>query len=131
MTPNTLIESAKVNANFAELKVKTDYLSAPVDWVTVTYLNSWVTYNATYHPIQYYKDALGFVHLRGMCKSGTSGIIATLPAGFRPGKFEIFEISTNSFAAGCVEIQTDGDIQAVTYSNTWVSLSGITFKAEA
>lgn len=133
-TPNTVIQSTQVNGNFDELKTKTDYLSAPVDWVEVTYLNSWVAYDsATYYGWYYRKDALGLVHLKGLGKSGTvtSGTpIFNLPAGYRPTERLIF-ITLSNGALARVDAQPNGDIiTQAGVSNTWLNISGITFLAE-
>jgi hypothetical protein len=55
------------------------------DWITPTLLNSWVDFGSGWATVQYMKDALGFVHIKGMPKSGSlAATIFTLPAGYRP-----------------------------------------------
>ncbi len=41
----------------------------------------------------FYKDAFGIVHLEGLVKRGSSGVIFTLPPGYRPpsGTLQVFE----------------------------------------
>lgn len=130
-TPNTLMRSSEVNANFAELKAKTDYLAAPDSaWIDATMKNSWVRYSTEYPPARYRKDALGYVHLSGMIKSGITSNPLDLPAGYRPAFPEIFTCSTHSFAHCSCEVRSGGVVILVTYNNTWVSLDGIVFKAE-
>jgi hypothetical protein len=144
-TPNTLIESAKVNANYDELKAKTDYLSAPdTGWHYVgasgepAFLNSWVNYDANgWTKARFRKDALGYVHIEGLVRSGANpSTIFVLPVGYRPKDGTtteglIFTICATD-AAGRIDVKPNGNV----YKNsagatTFVSLAGITFKAEA
>jgi hypothetical protein len=56
-----------------------------ITWTTATLQNSWVAYGAPYDAPAYYKDALGWVHVRGVAKSGSlNTCVFTLPAGYRP-----------------------------------------------
>lgn len=133
-TPNTVISSTDVNGNFDELKIKTDYLSAPdSDWITPTFVNSWVNYDSTvFNPAGYRKDALGYVHLRGLIKNGTvNTTFFTLPTGYRPYRQELF-MSLQNNAVGRVDIETDGDVKmGGVGSNAFVQLDGLIFKAYA
>jgi len=54
-------------------------------WIKLPLENSWEEHGATTTP-GYFKDASGFVHLRGVIKNDSSynATFATLPAGFRP-----------------------------------------------
>lgn len=55
-------------------------------WTAPTLINSWANIGGAAAPAGYLKDALGFVHFRGVVHSGTSGTVAfVLPVGFRPG----------------------------------------------
>lgn len=107
-------------------------ISAPnAAWVAVSFLNSWVDYGGGYNPVAYLIDSAGFVHLRGMAKSGTVGAgtpIFTLPAGFRPENRCLFNAQSNG-ALGRVDVFTTGNVEVITGNNAWVSLDGITFKA--
>lgn len=109
------------------------------EWTAVSFTNSWVNYGSSYAPAAYRKDAQGFVHLRGLIKSGTLGSAAfTLPAGFRPGYVNIYAgrstVSSTWGVAnmGRVDIETDGDVipHATLCNNGYVSLEGIVFLAE-
>jgi hypothetical protein len=114
-------------------------------WTAVTFTNSWADYGSTYAPAAYRKDAQGYVHLRGLIKSGTLGSAAfTLPAGFRPGYTNIYMgrgnvVSAASYTAsdldknnGRVDINTGGSVipHASLCNNGYVSLENITFLAE-
>lgn len=100
-------------------------------WTAVTFQNSWVNYDATYNQCAYLRDPNGFVHLRGLVKTGTVGVatpIFTLPAGYRPQYIELFSTISNA-ALGRVDVLTDGKVAVNVGNNTWVSLDGLTFKA--
>ena len=138
-TPNTLIKSSEVNSNFAELKTMTDYLTVPdTGWIEVgsggtapAFQNSWVNYDTTYNSCGFRKDALGYVHLKGLIKSGTIGYtIFTLPSGYRPAKRYLLSTSTNPNAYARLDIQVTGNVDPITGSKDYYSLDGITFKAE-
>lgn len=101
-------------------------------WIAPTFQNGWVNYDiATYEPAGYMKDSLGFVHLKGLVKSGTVGAVPvfTLPAGYRPSKQNLFPTVANE-NHGTIYVRPDGVVQVTFGSNAYVSLSGITFKAE-
>ena len=99
-------------------------------WITPKLANSWIPFDsATYNTFQYMKDEMGFVHIRGMVKSGTTGIIFTLPTGYRPLKTEVNPCLSNN-VIGRVDINASGVVTCIVYNNTYVSLQGICFKAE-
>lgn len=99
-------------------------------WQSPTLQNSWVNYGGDYNPAGYYKER-DRVYLRGLVKSGTvnptTGVIFTLPAGYRPPNIEIFGNISNSLFAEC-RINKDGAVIAYAGSNTWYSLDGISFR---
>ena len=93
--------------------------------------NSWASYYSSGNTIAFMKDTLGFVHLRGMVKSGT--ITATafiLPAGYRPAESYNFPAASNS-AFGYGYILAAGNVVPQVGNNAWFTLDGVTFKAEA
>lgn len=92
-------------------------------WTSVSFTNSWAN-AAGYSTAQYRKDALGFVHMKGVIDTGTPAASAfTLPAGYRPGqKLSYFNGSAN------VTYNTDGTV--VPSSTTGAILDGFTFLAE-
>jgi hypothetical protein len=100
------------------------------DWITPTLLNGWVAFDTPRTP-KYCKDTIGNVKLTGLIKSGTvSTVMFTLPAGYRPSSIITFGVSSNN-AYGQVFIDSNGSVTCSFGSNTWVSLNGITFRAEA
>jgi hypothetical protein len=101
-------------------------------WIAPTFQNSWVNYGESWNVAGYMKDSMGFVHLRGLVKSGTIGqCIFTLPAGYRPQYEELQIVQTSPDTFGRLDITTAGCVQPTLGSNTWFSLDGITFRAYA
>lgn len=92
--------------------------------------NSWVAWGAGEAVPAYWKDPLGFIHLKGVIKSGTVGNTAfTLPPGYRPQEKMTFSTISNG-ALGRVDVTTGGAVQPVTPSNTaYVVLNGMYFRA--
>lgn len=99
------------------------------EWIAPTLENSWVTYNTTWVKEGYIKDDFGFVHLRGLIKSGTTGTaIFNLPVGYRPEFQELFAVSTGT-GLGRIDIYPNGDVKMQSGGNSYLQLSGIIFKA--
>jgi len=111
------------------------------DWHTSTLLNGWVNYNADYfQSAGYYKDSTGIVHLKGLIKDGTSSgnaVIFNLPVGYRPNRSLVFSSiccasNGSTFAIVVLEINASGDLYfgSIIPYNTWVTLDGLSFRAE-
>lgn len=92
--------------------------------------NSWAHYGSPYAKAAFLKDVSGFVRFTGVIASGTVGSAAfTLPPGMRPATDEIFVVLSNN-AVGRLDVNTDGTVVPQSPAvNTWVSLSGVAFKA--
>ena len=94
--------------------------------------NNWVNFNApTNETAGFLKDPFGFVHLKGLVKSGTVGtVIFTLPAGYRPSLAKIVAASGSDVATrdNTVTLLVTGTVTANCATNTYFSLDGITFK---
>lgn len=102
-------------------------------WVAPALLNSWVNFGGAYSPVGYYKDNLNIVHLRGLIKSGTATAgtpLFTLPAGYLPAYIMIFPTPSNDLY-GETQVRATGSVEIVVGSNVWISLDGISFRAEA
>jgi hypothetical protein len=98
-------------------------------WIAPTFENGWTNYNSEYNPAGYYVDNEGYVHLRGLVRSGSSNAaIFTLPEGARPAYRELQSTVTHPDVAARVDIVADGRVLLITGSTTWVSLDGITFR---
>lgn len=130
-----ILDGAVTTSKLAANAVTAAKMETQQTWQTPTYQNSWIDYDAgtTYGGLQYYKDSLGIVHLRGLIKSGTvtaGTAITTLPVGYRPGRQLIFEVTSND-VRGRIDVTPTGIIQTgAGISNLWVSLANITFRAE-
>lgn len=107
----------------------TSHISAA--WVEVNvFYNSWNNYDSVESTAAYFKDDHGFVHLKGMIKSGTVNSAAfLLPADCRPTQYLRFGALSNG-SAGRVDITTEGWVTPMSPSNnTYVSLNGLSFYA--
>lgn len=84
-------------------------------WIAPTLLNGWVNFGGQYATAGYMKDSMGFVHLKGMIKSGTIAqgtTIFSLPAGYRPALVTYFIATTNP--ATCIlYIDSSGNVVVV------------------
>jgi hypothetical protein len=80
----------------------------------------------------YSKDAQGYVHLQGAAarSSGTSGIIGTLPPGFRPSSLVYLTVYTAFDHLGTIVIDESGNINYRSGEVSFVSLEGVSFLAE-
>jgi hypothetical protein len=120
-----------INENNALISSKANIVQE--DWISPTMLNSWVNYDdgIQYSVCQYMKDEMGFVHFRGLIKSGTVGSatpVFVLPVGYRPDKrLGIVTISNNT--VGQIDVFADGKVSAIVGSNVWITLVGIMFRA--
>jgi hypothetical protein len=100
--------------------------------------NGWKNYDpAHYDTAAFYKDPLGVVHLKGTVGDGpsnSSSIIFTLPVGYRPTRAGFYTAAAeNAFAdiliQGVSEGAKAGRVELNVGGTSWVSLSGITFRA--
>jgi len=132
----TTVKILDTNVTLAKLEsavqTKLGYLAAPDSgWVAPTFTNSWVNYGAGYNDAGYYKDAFGWVTLRGLVKNGTDGAsIFTLPVGCRPEATMLMPIASADHY-GRLDISTAGLVvpSATTTEPAWVCLDGVRFKA--
>lgn len=97
-----------------------------VTWTALTLVNSWATVSG--RTPSYHKDALGYVHLRGMMSGGASGSLAfTIPAGFRPGVFASY-VAAGAAAnlPNVANLDTTGTMNVfLTTGGSTVALDGI------
>jgi hypothetical protein len=103
-------------------------------FVTPALVNSWVNYGAQHATAAYYKDKEGTVHLRGLIKNGTATpgtVLFTLPAGYRPSTSgqSVFAVISNN-ELGRVDVKTNGDVVIIFGTNQFLSLDGISFRAD-
>jgi len=103
-------------------------------FIEPTLLNSFTNWGSGYATAAYYKDKVGVVHLRGLVNRAANhnGIVVfTLPVGYRPstsGKL----LFTTQAASGVsrFDIFPNGDVVVTAGSTGWISLDGITFRAD-
>jgi hypothetical protein len=74
------------------------------------------------------KDGMGFVHLRGMVKSGSSTIF-TLPVGYRPEFICYCSAVSSGPSVGIAAVHPDGTITMDAGSNAYFSLDSVIFRA--
>ena len=120
------------------LKDKMEYLKEPRFRAVggtgqPAFTGTWVNFGGGWADAAFYKDVNGFVHLRGMIKSGTIATSAfTLPPGHRPTVSEKFAVATGSavanVTAGSLDVLTDGTVVPAVGLTGYVSLSGINFR---
>ena len=126
----TTVPTAKLEVAGGETIVEQEAWQLPV------FANGWVNYSNAYSHAGYFKDSVGVVHLRGLIKNGTLTEMAfTLPVGYRPAKRGVFSVITDSgsfsdVAVGRMDIKGAGQVIPVAGSNSWISLEGVTFRAE-
>jgi len=105
------------------------YAKSQQEDVTVaTLLGAWVDEPGR-APVSFYKDNFGIVHLEGVTQSG-GGDIFFLPPGYRPGADANFLIYTSAVTPGGLFIGDDGQVNLLAGNNEFVSLYGVTFRAE-
>lgn len=99
-------------------------------WVAVSFSNSWVDFGGAYETAAYMKDKLGFVHLKGVIKTGTIGTACfTLPAGYRPSATTYMACASNG-SIGVLQITSAGVATPVNGSSSSFGISGLTFRAD-
>ncbi len=110
-------------------------------WTAVSYATGWADYSVSYLGVSYMKDSLGFIHIRGMAKktSGGTGLVFTLPSGYRPANRLIFnvqyyDLGATAYVHGRVDVLTNGQVTVVNPTpgvNDWVSFGAINFDTRA
>jgi len=106
------------------------------NWQAPSLKNSWVNYSNSWNKAGFFKDRQGIVHLKGLVKGGnpnsSSSKLSTifqLPAGYRPLTRELMLVITNNYQVARVDIYSNGNVIANRYSNGWLSLDGVSFRA--
>ncbi len=102
---------------------------ATTETVDLTLLNGWVAYSAGFDTPRATRIG-NVVTLSGLIKNGTIGTVcAQLPAGWRPPAISLSAtMNSNNTTVGRIDTYPDGSIYIITASsNSWVSLTGISF----
>lgn len=104
--------------------------SINTDWITPTLAGAWTHFDGS-RTLQYRKLG-GVIHWRGLVKDG-SGLITTMPVGYRPASRALndqhYAVAANS-AFGMVAVNGDGTVVYLVGSNSWVDFSNITYIVE-
>ena len=108
----------------------TDSVTTPL-WEPLFLKNGWNRYSSSYSSPAYTKTRDGIVVVKGMIKrNGTAvgeEVVGTLPEGYRPNQSLMFGNTTNSNTSGRIDVNTNGDIQRASGSESWFSLDLIRF----
>lgn len=107
------------------------------DWQPITLKNKWVAYSMGWNDAEYFKDALGFVHLRGMITGGTRADgteIFELPEGYRPVNKELLMTIVQNGSGGYgkvgrIDADPNGQVVIRIAGDGWLCLDGLTFRA--
>ena len=112
-------------------------LSTP--WIAVTglYTAPWTDYAAPYGPAKYRKLYNDIVELRGLVQgSSPTGVILTLPVGYRPQYEPIITVACY-FGNAEIRVNTSGQVSVAASWGTsvnpalWTSLTGVRFSTLA
>ena len=96
-------------------------------WKSPQLLDSWVRYNETSEAPGFCKTADGFVAIKGVVASGSTGAAARvfiLPAGYRPAYRITVAVITNT-GVGQLDIESTGEVRPISGGTTWFSINVI------
>lgn len=123
---------AEALQRFSVVEQKEKDKDAP-GWITPTLLNGWIPYGSGTTAPGYYKDSDGYVHMKGLIKSGIANLpILYLPLGYRPKEqlnFSVLTTGTGGLVIGQLSVNITGSLIA-NGGTLMLSLDGITFLAE-
>lgn len=107
-------------------------VSSETGWIRPTLLNGWEHYGAPFELAEFRRDALGYVHIKGLIRNGNSrGAIFRLPEGFRPLRRHLHSLLLGNDGTTRVDLHADGVVWKESLNSSFVSLSDIPpFKAE-
>lgn len=122
----------------ASVEALDNALSVVPVWTVPTLLNGWVAYGSGWRGPGFYKDAMGWVHLRGLVKSGAvNTIMFNLPDGYRINSSEMFScVASGGAGTARVDVMGDGTgavkctSLGTTATTALLSLSGIKFATD-
>ena len=103
-------------------------------FIAPTLLNGFVNYGNGHANAAFYMDKTGRVHLRGLVNNAANhaGLnVFTLPAGYRPSTSgRLIFTSLAESGVSRIDIHADGNVQVISGSSGWISLDGISFRAD-
>jgi hypothetical protein len=76
--------------------------------------NGWTNFGGPWSTAGFFKDGLGFVHLKGTIRAGATGngnTAFTLPVGYRPAESLFLPVGGSLSAGLSLQVQQDGTIQ--------------------
>ncbi len=134
-TTGTTLSSSAMNDNFSGIDTRITALETVPAFQAPTLSSDWSNVGSQWATAGFTKDAMGFVHFRGLVKravAGTQTQIFTLPAGYRPAATLVFPVRCGDntmcflqvFQNGNVEYGGGADANSPSYSLT---LDGIVF----
>jgi hypothetical protein len=93
------------------------------------FLNGWTNYGGQFPVARFRRDALGYVHLSGLIRSGSPTTPAfKIPAGYRPSSY-LHIASSGNDAMSTTRADVNGDIYGGAQT-AWHSLDGVVYLAE-
>jgi len=133
VTSTKLGDSSVTTAKVADGAVGAAQIAPLEAWIAPTLNPGWqnytVLYGGDFNGAGFCKDIIGFVHLRGLIASAlSSGVAFSLPVGYRPSGTGIYAARVLG-ATGRVDVRPNGEVYGADVAG-WVSLDGITFRAE-
>lgn len=121
LTPKQMLDLIRAKANIVQEA-----------WITPTLVNGWTQSDSANYPVQYFKDSLGFVHVRGRLGTGANNTVAfTIPSGYRPSKTVQFVLSDgSSVGMGKASISSYGEFK-INFYTTFIQVDAVIYRAEA
>lgn len=94
------------------------------------FVNSWINHSSIWDTAAFMKDSMGFVHIKGLVKSGITNVVMfTLPAGYRPKLNQLFGVDANDGVHARVDVTSLGEVIPRAAGNTYIGIN-ISFFAE-
>lgn len=116
--PGTPATIGTLYAGISETPARSDHvhgITVPT-WTDVTFNTGWTNYGGSFTNTSYTKDALGWVHIRGLvvgANARAANIIFNLPVGFRPittrEAMPASYYENPNYKATYVQCETNGD----------------------
>lgn len=89
-------------------------------WIQATLNSTWTHYGDPYGPVKYRKIG-NIVNMQGITNENDTGVVFTLPAGYRP-EVQIIIAAQMQNALGRLDIQKDGSVEIISRpSSGWCS----------
>jgi hypothetical protein len=101
------------------------------EWIPFPFATGWANYANGWTSVAYRKDSQGVVWLSGLSnRTGGTGLIGTLPVGYRPARTQIFKSIQTTDSITRIDVNADGTVNSLdTLGNGYHNLNGIKFRA--